>query len=184
MVTFGQRIRFQAKCWRQMNFHTNWKLWGRVGAVRSSHIFHEVKYLLYDSGQNSEQCWSPMPIILSHFKWTVALRSGRNFHSFPFRPSPAVSVVVLVVGWVMIVRWPLVSTLLFISPILTKLCCAWLCSCSTRLDSPLSPPSLPPLSFVLSHQLTPLPTSLIMSSVFRKLRKILFSQPDLSWQKQ
>ena len=66
MVTFGQRIRFQAKCWRQMNFHTNWKLWGRVGAVRSSHIFHEVKYLLCKSGQLRTVLW--------YFKWTVALK--------------------------------------------------------------------------------------------------------------
>ena len=146
MVTFGQRIRFQAKCWRQMNFHTNWKLWGRrVGAGRSSHIFHEVKYLLYDSGQNSEQCWSPMPIILSHFKWTVALRSGRTFHSFPFRPSPAVSVVVLVVGWVMIVRWPLFSTLHL--PHIDK---ALLCVTLLLLDQTwLSPlPSVSPSSLI------------------------------------
>ena len=33
MVTFGQRIRFQAKCWRQMNFHTNFKFVGESGSA-------------------------------------------------------------------------------------------------------------------------------------------------------
>ena len=96
MVTFGQRIRFQAKCWRQMNFHTNWKLWGRVGAVRSSHIFHEVKYLPYNLGRNLQQSCSPIPIIFLmngssemyrvYFFWDLADLSPPRVCSHPIPP--------------------------------------------------------------------------------------------------
>ena len=65
---------------------------------------------------------------------------------------------------------------LSISPILTKLCCAWLSSCSARLDSPLCLSLLSPLfCLTRTHSSSLRPTNVIMSWVFRKQRKILFS---------